>query len=120
MNETTIRSDRKKPRSVVIPTNGKHGKAKRISVDDSADSRSRLLLTAIVAFRDGDFSVRLPTDWGGTDARIAEAFNQTISQKDRISREVTRLSTTVGKEGRLRHACPFPGQSAGGPPKRIR
>ena len=42
---------------------------------------------AMVAFRDGDFSVRLPADWAGIDGRIAEAFNQAIAHEDRISRE---------------------------------
>ncbi len=32
---------------------------------------------------------------------IADAFNQTIAHEDRISRDVARLSVTVGKEGRL-------------------
>ena len=80
----------------------------------SAESRSRLILAAIVAFRDGDFSVRLPADWTGMDARIAEAFNQAIAHEDHISREVARLSVTVGKEGRLSSACRCPGRSADG------
>ena len=66
-------------------------------------------MLAMIAFRDGDFSVRLPADWLGTDARIAEAFNQTIAQKQRISIEVTRLSDTVGKEGRLKQRMSLPG-----------
>ena len=43
---------------------------------DAAEMRSRQLLAAVMAFRDGDFSLRLPIDWEGTDGRIAEAFNQ--------------------------------------------
>ena len=62
-----------------------------------AEARSRQLLSAIMAFRDGDFSVRLPADWAGTDGRIAEAFNHVIAHEDRIAQEVTRLSMTVGK-----------------------
>ena len=42
----------------------------------------------MIAFRDGDFSVRLPVDWAGTDGRIAEAFNQAIAHEERITREV--------------------------------
>ena len=61
-----------------------------------------LILAAIVAFRNGDFSVRLPVDWDETDGRIAEALNQTISQEDRITQEVERVSIMVGKEGRLK------------------
>ena len=42
----------------------------------AAEARSRQMLAAMMSFRDGDFSVRLPVDWAGTDGRIAEAFNQ--------------------------------------------
>ncbi len=69
----------------------------------------RQILKAIVAFRDGDFSARLPADWPGIDGRIAEAFNQTIGREEIISREVRRLSATVGKEGRLKQRMSLPG-----------
>ncbi|RYD31736.1 MAG: hypothetical protein EOP86_17265, partial [Verrucomicrobiaceae bacterium] len=63
----------------------------------------------MIAFREGDFSVRLPGDWTGTDERIASAFNQIIAHEERITMEVKRLSTTVGKEGRLKHRMSLPG-----------
>ncbi len=69
------------------------------------------------AFRDGDFSVRLPNDWASIEGEIAGAFNQVISQKQRMSREVTRLSNTVGKEGRLKQRLSLPGAVGGGPSK---
>src|SRR5580704_9081832 len=67
------------------------------------------LLTAMVAFRDGNFSTRLPSDWPGLEGRIAEAFNQAIAHEDRISREINRLSESVGKEGRLRQRMSLAG-----------
>jgi HAMP domain-containing protein/CheY-like chemotaxis protein/signal transduction histidine kinase len=67
------------------------------------------LLTAMVAFRDGNFSTRLPSDWSGLEGRIAEAFNQTIDHEYRISREINRLSESVGKEGRLRQRMSLAG-----------
>ena len=76
---------------------------------ETADARSRQLPTAMVAFRDGDFSARLPADWPGIDGRIAETFNQTIDHEDRIAQEVTRLSMTVGKEGRLKQRMSLAG-----------
>ena len=66
-----------------------------------------------MAFRDGDFSVRLPTEWMGTDGRIAEAFNQALAHEERISHEVERLSVTVGKEGRLKQRMSVPGAIGG-------
>ena len=38
--------------------------------EPSADGLSRQLLAAIIAFRDGDFSVRLPVDWDGRRAGL--------------------------------------------------
>ena len=68
-----------------------------------------MLLAAMLAFRDGDFSWRLPSDWADAEGRIAEAFNQTIAQEDRIAREVERLSMTVGRDGRLKQRMSLPG-----------
>src|ERR1700712_2552211 len=102
MSETTIVRDRKK----FSATDNGHGKT---TAGDAAPARSRQLLMAMLAFRDGDFSVRLPADWPGVDGRIAEAFNQSLAHEGRISREVARLSVTVGKEGRLKQRMTLPG-----------
>ena len=83
------------------------------SADHSADSHSRQLLAAMVALRDGDFSMRLPVDWEGTDGRIAEAFNHAMGHEDRITREAKRLRITVGKEGRLKQRMSLPGAVGG-------
>ena len=87
--------------------------SKAISLGDSADARSRQLLAAVVALRDGQFSVRLPADWDGTDGRIAETLNQALATQDRIAREVARLSSVVGKEGRLKERISVPGALGG-------
>ena len=111
MNESTTLPSRKKSPSEAVLGNGKplRRRAGDVPAKDSLDAHSRLILATIVAFRDGDFSVRLPADWPGIDARIAEAFNQTIAHEERISQEVTRLSVTVGKEGRLKQRMSLPG-----------
>src|ERR1700734_2012651 len=109
MNKSTIDKS-ENSHTVATKGNGKPAtltsqrKSKRglISTEDHGENNDeahwRQLLSAIIAFRDGDFSVRLPADWEGTEGRIAEALNQVISQEDRIAQEVTRLSVTVGKE----------------------
>ena len=79
----------------------------------AAMDRSRQILKAVVAFRNGDFSVRLPTDWLGTDGQIAEAFNQSLAYEGRISGEIARLSEIVGKEGRLKQRMSLPGAVGG-------
>src|SRR5688572_20953884 len=79
---------------------------------DIREARLHQILAAMMAFRDGDVSVRLPVTWDGIEGRIAEAFNQTISHEESISREVKALSVSVGKEGRLKQRLKV--SSAGG------
>ena len=84
------------------------------SSPENSESRSQMMLAAMIAFRDGDFSWRLPSDWAGTEGRIAQAFNQAVAHEDRLTREVERLSVTVGRDGRLRQRMSLPGRSANG------
>ena len=63
----------------------------------------------MLAFRDGNFSVRLPPDWEGVEGQIAAAFNQAVSNADRLTREASRLSRAIGREGRLKERISIPG-----------
>ena len=78
MNETNIPRSRKKSPSAAMPGIGEAVvlKVARIFVERSAEARSRLLLVAMVAFRDGDFSVRLPTDWDGVVRLTAKPLRE--------------------------------------------
>jgi len=114
MNEIVVPGPRKKLKAVVR-SNGGNSSATALgsSAQASGEARSRLILKVIVAFRDGDFSARLPEDWTGADALIADAFNQVIARKERISDEFTRLSNSVGKEGRLKQRMTLSGSVGG-------
>src|SRR5712675_48676 len=81
--------------------------------DGPAEARSRQMLASMLAFRDGNFSARLPSDWDGIDGQIAAAFNQALSHEDQLSREVERLSRIVGREGRLTQRMSVPGAIGG-------
>ena len=94
------------------PNNGQQARLAP-SIIESPEARSKQLLTAIIAFRDGDFSARLPDDWSGLDGRLAEAFNQALSHEQQISTEVARLSQAVGKDGRLKQRMSVPGAIGG-------
>ncbi|HWM26008.1 MAG TPA: HAMP domain-containing protein [Chthoniobacterales bacterium] len=59
------------------------------------------LLTALSAFKRGDFSVRLPDDWTGLPGKIADTFNEVIGLNQRMARELDRIGQVVGKEGRI-------------------
>jgi hypothetical protein len=73
----------------------------------------RQLLDALLAFRDGDFSVRMPTDGVGVDGKIADAFNEIASVSERRAREAARVSHAVGKEGKLKQRMSVPGAVGG-------
>jgi hypothetical protein len=63
---------------------------------------SKSLLVAILSFRDGDFSTRMPSDLTGVEGKIADAFNDIVIFSDRRARETVRVSSAVGKEGKLK------------------
>src|SRR5881296_2793985 len=62
---------------------------------------TKLLLTALVALKKGDFSVRLPLDWSGVGGKIADVFNEVVERNERMAHELERISHVVGKEGRI-------------------
>src|ERR1700746_2851263 len=79
--------------------------------DDAAFSKQ--LLTAMLGLRDGDFSVRLPSDLTGIDGKIADAFNEIAVVADRRAREPSRVSRGVGKAGKLKERMSVPGVLGG-------
>ncbi len=76
-----------------------------ISLHDPEDSEERppdlrVLLPALTALRDGDFSVRLPEDWTGLEGKIADRFNEIAAANERMAHELNRVGEIVGREGR--------------------
>jgi HAMP domain-containing protein/signal transduction histidine kinase/CheY-like chemotaxis protein len=59
------------------------------------------LLSALMAFKRGDFSARLPENWMGVPGKIADTFNEVIEANERMTRELERIGRVVGKEGRI-------------------
>jgi len=57
------------------------------------------LLKAMKAARDGDFTVRLPVEDGLGE--IAEVFNDYVGLNQSFSGELSRVSKTIGEEGKL-------------------
>ena len=66
---------------------------------DGIDNKQ--LLAALMAFKRGDFTVRLPDDWIGLGGKIADAFNDVIGTNQRMTQELERIGRVVGKEGRI-------------------
>ena len=66
------------------------------------------LLSALRAFRKGDFSVRLSPSLSGVDREIADAFNDVVELNERMARELERLGDQVGKQGRIGERARLP------------
>jgi HAMP domain-containing protein len=91
-----------------VPTSAERAKATRKT---AARSRSRngsseltdaqldKLVSALQAAANGDFTVRLRAD--GPLADVAAAFNALVERNQRVTKEFTRVSKVVGREGRI-------------------
>src|SRR5213083_230843 len=71
------------------------------STTNGSELDTRQLLSALMAFKRGDFSARLPEDWTGVAGKIADTFNAVIDTNERMTRELERIGRVVGKEGRI-------------------
>ncbi|PWU00999.1 MAG: hybrid sensor histidine kinase/response regulator, partial [Terriglobia bacterium] len=72
--------------------------ARTIAVPEGLDKRE--FLKVLMAFRRGDFSVRMPVEQDGIDGKIAAALNEVIELNEKMAREFGRIANSVGKEGR--------------------
>ena len=84
--------------SSVRSTRASNGKQAMAPVETLNTSQ---LLTTLTAFQKGNFSVRLPVDQTGVAGKIADTLNAIFEMNDRMQKELTRISTAVGKEGRI-------------------
>src|SRR5213082_664491 len=82
------------PVSIVRPANGS-----RFNGENQVELKQ--LLNALIAFKRGNFSVRLPADWTGLAGKVADTFNEVIAINERMSGELERIGRVVGKEGRI-------------------
>ena len=61
----------------------------------------RHLLNTLLAFRQGDWSARLPSNLTGVPGKIADVLNDIIDMNERVAKEFDRVSRVVGREGKL-------------------
>ncbi len=59
------------------------------------------VLATLIAFKKGDFSVRLPVNQVGLAGKIADVLNDIFELNENMANEFGRVSTAVGKEGRI-------------------
>jgi HAMP domain-containing protein/signal transduction histidine kinase/CheY-like chemotaxis protein len=89
----------------------KFEKHQPLSIVESVDSR--LLLRVLTDFRKGDFSARLPVDSTGIAGKVYDTINEVIDLNARLTNELERISTVVGKEGKIRQRASLPGAAGG-------
>src|SRR5262245_20744100 len=82
-----------------------------LSLVDKVDSR--LVLRVLSDFRKGDFSARLPVDSIGIAGKIYDTINEIMDLNARLTKELTRVSVVVGKEGKIRQRASLPGATGG-------
>src|SRR5207247_8471417 len=66
------------------------------------------LLSALRAFKRGDFSVRLPMDLIGIDGEIAQAFNDVVEVNEKVTDELARIRDELGREGKYIQSIRLP------------
>ncbi|MGN6183679.1 MAG: HAMP domain-containing protein [Thermoanaerobaculia bacterium] len=71
----------------------------------------RLLLRALTSMKKGDFSVRMPVEFTGVQGKIADTLNDILDLNERTASEIERISTVVGKEGKLNQRAQIPGSA---------
>src|ERR687890_2703386 len=72
---------------------------------------TKLLLRILMAFKKGDFTVRLPAEWTGEAGKIADALNEVIDLNERTAKELERVSRVVGREGKITQRVSVPSAS---------
>ncbi|HEX8139296.1 MAG TPA: HAMP domain-containing protein [Pyrinomonadaceae bacterium] len=72
---------------------------------------TKLLLKTLMAFKRGDFSARLPTEWTGEAGKIADTLNDIIELNEKTTRELERVSRVVGREGKITQRATVPAAS---------
>ncbi|MDT4896738.1 MAG: hypothetical protein QOH25_1815, partial [Acidobacteriota bacterium] len=80
------------------------------AITDTIDTK--LLLKTLMAFKKGDFSARLPTEWTGEAGKIADTLNDIIELNEQTAKELERVSRVVGREGKITQRANVP--TAGG------
>src|SRR5580658_8715741 len=71
------------------------------------------VLATLIAFKKGDFSVRLPVNQVGLAGKIADVLNDIFELNENMAKELARVSAAVGKEGRIGQRAALPAGSGG-------
>src|SRR5580692_7958377 len=70
------------------------------------------VLATLIAFKKGDFSARLPVNQIGLAGKIADVLNDIFELNENMANELSRVSTAVGKEGRISQRASLTGSGS--------
>ncbi|MEA2521159.1 MAG: hypothetical protein QOI81_805 [Actinomycetota bacterium] len=71
------------------------------------------LLTVLTQVKTGDFSARMPLDWTGVAGKVADSLNEVITANEALEAELSRVSQSVGKQGKLSNRVVLGGAQQG-------
>ena len=64
------------------------------------------LLSVLTAFKNGDFSQRVPNDWPGMAGKIVDTLNEVLTCEERIANDFANIAITVGEDGKISQRVP--------------
>jgi HAMP domain-containing protein len=89
--------------------NGSHGAKANAAASRSANAAAgakarraaNVLLNTLIAFKRGNFSVRMPVDRTDLEGKVADALNDVLEINQKMVSEFERISRAVGKDGKI-------------------
>jgi HAMP domain-containing protein len=72
------------------------------------------LLGILTEVKRGNFAARMPIDQTGISGKIADVLNDIIERNEQMTTELERISTVVGKEGKINERASLGGAVRGG------
>jgi HAMP domain-containing protein len=82
------------------------------SRNDTLDIKQ--LLAVLTAVKKGDFRARMPIEQTGVAGKIADTLNDIIELNERMTAELARVASTVGKEGKTTQRLTASGATGAG------
>ncbi|HEX8334886.1 MAG TPA: hypothetical protein VF622_19835, partial [Segetibacter sp.] len=68
----------------------------------------RTLMKVLTEVKNGNFSVRMTSDYDGINGRISETLNEIIDLNEKMMIEFTKAGKIIGKQGKLTERIPLP------------
>ena len=86
-----------------------NGDVERILSCEALDMNT--ILVALASLKKGDFGVRLPVTFTHTEGKVADAFNDVAELLSGTTKDLSRISHVVGKEGKINERLNITGAS---------